>query len=89
MLLRESTTGPQNLRDHEEGKTMKLYRDAQHPQNWIAYVPTVGWVAFPATENGWEQRAPARGLDPLFLREVPLQKGLAAGLPQADLRQVA
>jgi hypothetical protein len=68
---------------------IKLYRDAQHPKNWVAYVPQVGWVAFPAAENGWEHRAPARGLDPLFLREVPLQQGFAAGLPQAGFLKAA
>ena len=57
---------------NEEGVfEMKLYRDAQHPKNWVAYVPEHGWVAFPAKEHGWEHRAPARGLDPLYLREVP------------------
>jgi hypothetical protein len=74
----------------KEGTQMiKLYRDAQHPKNWVAYVPTIGWLAFPATENGWEQRSPARGLDPLFLREVPIQKGFAAGMPQPELLRVA
>jgi hypothetical protein len=68
---------------------IKLYRDAQHPNNWVAYVPNSGWVAFPAAENGWEQRAPARGLDPLFLREVPLQNAFAAGVPHATLLKVA
>ncbi len=67
----------------------KLYRDAQHPNNWVAYVPNSGWVAFPAVENGWEHRTPARGLDPLFLREVPLQNAFAAGLPQRALLKVA
>ena len=62
---------------------IKLYRDAQHPRNWVAYVPHVGWVAFPATENGWALRAPARGLDPLFLRQVPLEQGVGAGIPLA------
>jgi hypothetical protein len=68
---------------------IKLYRDAQRPNNWVAYIPEVGWVAFPAIENGWEQRVPARGLDPLFLRQVPLQKGFAAGVPQAEFLKVA
>ena len=68
---------------------IKLYRDAQRPNNWVAYVPDVGWFAFPATENGWEQRVPARGLDPLFLRQVPLERGFAAGVPQAELLKVA
>jgi hypothetical protein len=68
---------------------IKLYRDAQRPNNWVAYISNTGWVSFPASENGWEKRAPARGLDPLFLREVPLQNGFAAGVPQPELRKVA
>ncbi len=68
---------------------IKLYRDALRPRNWVAYIPNTGWVAFPAVENGWESREPARGLDPLYLREVPLQKGLATGIPQPELLKVA
>ena len=68
---------------------IKLYRDAQRPQNWVAYIPSTGWVAFPAVENGWEQRVPARGLDPLFLREVPIVNGISAGVPQPDLLKAA
>ncbi|HEX3742650.1 MAG TPA: hypothetical protein VHW09_01915 [Bryobacteraceae bacterium] len=68
---------------------IKLYRDAQRPTNWVAYIPNAGWVCFPASENGWEHRAPARGLDPLFLREVPLHKGELAGVPQVELLKVA
>jgi hypothetical protein len=68
---------------------IKLYRDAQRPNNWVAYIPNTGWVSFPASDHGWERRTPARGLDPLFLREVPLQNGSAAGVPQLELRKVA
>jgi hypothetical protein len=68
---------------------IKLYRDALHPRNWVAYIPNSGWVAFPAVENGWENRSPARGLDPLYLREVPLQKGLSSGMPQPELLEVS
>jgi hypothetical protein len=68
---------------------IKLYRDGQRPKSWVAYIPNVGWVAFPAKENGWEYRTPARGLDPLFLREVPLQQGFAAGVPQAEFLKAA
>lgn len=68
---------------------IKLYRDALRPKNWVAYIPQVGWVAFPAREHGWEQRVPARGLDPLYLREVPLHNGFAAGVPQAEYLKVA
>jgi hypothetical protein len=46
-------------------------------------------VAFPAKENGWERRYPATGLDPLYLREVPLHKGFSAGVPQPEFSQVA
>jgi len=68
---------------------IKLYRDESHPRSWVAYVPNTGWVAFPAVENGWEHREPARGLDPLHLRAVPLHKAFAAGVPQPEPLQVA
>ena len=68
---------------------MKLYRDTLRPKNWVAYIPESGWVAFPAKENGWEHRVPARGLDPLYLREVSLQNGFAAGLPQPEFLKAA
>lgn len=68
---------------------MKLYRDALHPKTWIAYVPEAGWLAFPAKENGWAYRGPARGLDPLYLREVPLHQGFSAGVPQPQFSKVA
>ncbi len=68
---------------------IKLYRDALRPRSWVAYVPNAGWVAFPAQENGWEYRTPARGLDPLYLREVPLQNGYAAGVPQEGMLKAA
>jgi hypothetical protein len=68
---------------------IKLYRDGQHPRNWVAYIPNVGWVAFPARLHGWDHRTPASGLDPLFLREVPLQQGCSAGVPQEEFLRAA
>ena len=68
---------------------IKLYRDALRPKNWVAYVPGSGWVAFPAKENGWDHRLPAKGLDPLYLREVPVHQGFSAGVPQPEFRKVA
>jgi len=68
---------------------IKLYRDALRPKNWVAYIENVGWVAFPAAQNGWEHRTPARGLDSLYLREVPLENGYGAGIPQRELLKVA
>jgi hypothetical protein len=52
---------------------------------------------FPARENGWEQRQPARGLDPLHLRQMPVRCAMDAGFPQhgyapeldAELAEVA
>ncbi len=60
---------------------IKLYHSLKHPNHWIACVPGDGWVAFPKAENGWEQRHPARGLDPMSLREVPPQMARKTGAP--------
>jgi len=61
---------------------MKLYRSMEYPQMWIAYVPEAGWAMFPARENGWDERKPAHGLDPIHLREVPLSFAAKTGLKQ-------
>ena len=63
---------------------VRLYRSKTHPHHWVAYVEGSGWVVFPARENGWEERKPARGLDPLHLREVPLRLAQNTGLPHAE-----
>lgn len=60
---------------------IKLYKSLSHPNHWIACVAGTGWVAFPKIENGWTQRHPARGLDPLHLREVPVRMAEKAGAP--------
>lgn len=65
---------------------IRLYNSMDHPKHWIAYVPESGWLIFPDVENGWEQRKPVRGLDPLFLREAPLAKAARAGLKQQSIR---
>jgi len=62
---------------------IKLYRNMEQPQKWIAYSPETGWVAFPMTDHGWEQRQPARGLDPLHLREVSPEQAVNTGLPRS------
>ena len=75
----------------------KLYQSAVHRNQWIANVPGLGWVMFPIRENGWEQRQPARGLDPLHLRQMPVRCAMDAGFPQhgyepeldAELAEVA
>jgi hypothetical protein len=63
---------------------MKLYRSAVHPGCWVAYVSGSGWVVFPARENGWEERRPARGLDPVHLRQVPLSCAAETGILEPD-----
>ena len=71
----------------------KLYRSTLHGNNWVACVDGLGWVMFPARENGWEQRRPARGVDPLYLREAPVKLAANTGFPQrapeAELANVA
>ena len=66
---------------------MKLYRSALHPRQWVACIPGTGWVAFPARENGWSERRPARGLDPLYLREVGMEQAANTGIldPEPEL----
>jgi len=70
---------------------MKLYRSATHPGNWVAYLPGAGWFVFPARENGWEERRPARGLDPIHLREVPAHAAANTGVleHEAELAGIA
>jgi hypothetical protein len=60
---------------------IKLYRSAMNPGQWVAYAQGMGWVVFPMMENGWELRRPARGLDPVHLREVPVAMASRAGIP--------
>lgn len=61
---------------------MMLYRSAVHQGQWLLCGKEIGWVVFPARENGWEERRPARGIDPVHLREVPLHLAASAGIPQ-------
>jgi len=60
---------------------IKLYTSTQHPGQWIAHASGLGWVMFPARANGWDDRRPARGLDPMHVRQVPQWHALNAGLP--------
>ena len=60
---------------------MKLYRSANYPTRWYSYSETTGWVMFPAEVGGWNKRQPARGIDPMHLREVPVQLAFNAGIP--------
>jgi hypothetical protein len=59
---------------------LKLYRSYRHQGAWVAYSLETGWVIFPETENGWEQRKPARGLDPMHLRQVPVGMAATTGI---------
>jgi hypothetical protein len=62
---------------------MKLYRSAKHGTGWFAFAPEIGWVMFPAEVGGWTKRQPARGIDPLYVREVPLRLAFNTGIPGA------
>ena len=59
---------------------VKLFRSAMHPNQWVANVPGQGWVAFPARPQGWAERRPVRGLDPVHLRQVALTSAQGTGL---------
>ena len=62
---------------------MRLYRNNRYPQRWYAHSNAMGWVMFPAEPNGWEKREPARGVDPLYTREMPLKLAAGTGIPLA------
>ena len=63
---------------------MKLYRSSKYSNTWFAYSPATGWVMFPAEIGGWEKRRPARGMDPIDVREVPVRLGFKTGIPGGD-----
>ena len=67
---------------------IKLYSSMDHPREWVAYVPDAGWLVFPNSENGWQQRKAIRGLDPIHLREVPLRLAAGTGLASAPAEPV-
>jgi hypothetical protein len=60
---------------------MKLHRSKIYASRWFAFSPETGWVMFPAERNGWRRRQPARGFDPIDVREVPIRLGFNTGLP--------
>ena len=62
---------------------MKLYRSKNYPSRWYAYSASTGWVMFPAAVAGWDNRQPARGIDPIDIREVPVQLAFEAGIPRS------
>jgi hypothetical protein len=60
---------------------MHLYRSRKYSNRWYAHSQSTGWVMFPAEAGGWERRQPARGIDPIDIREVPLQLASDTGIP--------
>ena len=64
---------------------MKLFRSAKHDGQWFAFGQETGWVMFPDEVDGWQKRQPARGMDPLAVREVPIQLAFNAGIPGAPM----
>ena len=67
---------------------MKLYRNYTYPTRWFAFSPETGWTMFPAEIGGWAKRQPARGVDPLYTREVPLRLAFNTGIPGAPIEAV-
>jgi hypothetical protein len=67
---------------------MRLYRSTNYPERWYAYSASTGWVMFPNTADGWTKRQAARGIDPIDVREVPVQQAFAAGIPGSPTASV-
>ena len=65
---------------------MRLYRSKQYPNRWYACSPETGWVMFPAASDGWERRQAARGLDPMYIQQVPLSLASGTGIPGTEGR---
>lgn len=63
----------------------RIYRSSLHPGRWVAYADRTGWVTFPAKPHGWDEREPARGLDPLRMRPCSVKAALSAGVPAAEV----
>ena len=63
---------------------MKLYRSRNYPNRWYACSKSTGWIMFPAEAGGWNKRQPARGVDPIDIREVPLELAFSAGVPASE-----
>lgn len=68
---------------------MKLYSDPNYPNRWYAHDRSTGWWMFPSETNGWAKRLPARGMDPLRVREVPVEMAADTAFPAAQLLEVA
>ena len=62
---------------------MKLFKSTKNPARWFAYSPSTGWVMFPGEDNGWKRRQPARGVDPIDVREVPIALASNTGIPES------
>ena len=60
---------------------MKLYPSKNYPNRWYLYSQATGWMMFPAEADGWARRQPARGIDPIDIREVPVALAFSAGIP--------
>ncbi len=63
---------------------MKLYHSRKYPNRWYAFQPGAGFLMFPADAGGWEKRLPARGMDPIDVREVPITLAAETGIPTAQ-----
>lgn len=59
---------------------MKLYRSHSNPTRWYAFQPGTGWLMFPKEIGGWQKRQPARGLDPIDVREAPIHLASETGI---------
>jgi len=66
---------------------VRLYRDLDNADHWIAWSAKIGWVHFWARPNGWAERVSVADLDDLHLSEIPTAQALNTSLIAAFQHQ--
>jgi hypothetical protein len=61
----------------------ELFASRDFPQQWIAWMPTLGWVVFPAIRDGWQRLQPAPPFDPLTINRINSEQAFNTGFPGA------
>jgi hypothetical protein len=59
---------------------IRLYRDIDDEDHWIAWSSNLGRVGLLGRPNGWAERMPVVDLEVLRLREIPLAQAFCMSL---------
>jgi hypothetical protein len=74
---------------HGDAPGIRLFRSPAHLNHWIVWSDRTGWLIFPATFNGWQERQLYPGVNPARLQSVPLWMGFNTGLLEAIIAKAA